>query len=176
MANGRRGVQQRHERHTVEVFLAALNGRHRAHFRVVEEPNPPEAIIRSRRTTRWVEVVTAYWSEAFAKDVHSHATEGERHEPIGNGCFTNMTPEFAERFATVIKQKLEKTSYVHARETFGPGYLVVSIQFPFYGKETPHFMRRALAGRTIADLGCFRSIYLVYRHLSGYKVCRWRDK
>ena len=54
----------------------------------------------------------------------------------------NMTPEFARRFALVLKQKLEKESYEPFRDKYGPGYLVVSIQFPFYSKDAHAFMKR----------------------------------
>lgn len=65
---GRRDTQQAHERAQVGAFVAWLNSRYRANYEVVAEPNPPEAIIRSGRTTRWVEVTDAFWSDEFAQD------------------------------------------------------------------------------------------------------------
>jgi len=56
----RRSVQQQHERAIVQDFLAWLNARHGAQFKVIAEPNPPEAIVQSVRATRWVEVTDAF--------------------------------------------------------------------------------------------------------------------
>ena len=173
MPNPRRSVQEAHERFVVKQLLAALNHRHRASFVVTAEPNPPEAIIRSGRTVRWVEVVTAFWNEAEAKDLYSYATPGEKYAPANEGLLMGMTPEFSENFANVVQKKLEKDTYLSFRDSYGPGYLAVSVQFPFFKRDTLAFMRRAWNSRNVADLGCFSSVYLVYRVFDGYKVERW---
>lgn len=79
----RRPVHQAHERAQVAVFLKWFNARYRANFSVVGESDPSEAIIRSGRTIRWVEVTDAFWSDDFARDEYSYATPGEVHKPIG---------------------------------------------------------------------------------------------
>ena len=173
MPNPRRFVQEAHERLVVKQFLSALNTRHRSSFLVTSEPNPPEAIIQSRQTVRWVEVVTAFWNEAEAKDLYSYATPGERHVPGNEGLLVNMTPQFSENFAAAVQKKLEKNTYVPFRDFYGPGYLAVSVQFPFFDRDTLPFMRRAWNSRKVNDLGCFRSVYLIYRVFHGYKVERW---
>ena len=71
----RRPIKQAHERAKVAIFLQWLNARYGAHYTVLAEPDPPEAIIRSGRTTRWVEVTDAFWSGAFAKDEYSYITD-----------------------------------------------------------------------------------------------------
>ena len=86
----------------------------------------------------------------------------------------NMTPEFSRNFADAVQKKLEKKSYLPFRDQLGPGYLVVSVQFPFFDRDTLFFMRRAWDSLRVADLGCFRSVYLLYRVYEGYKVERWR--
>ncbi len=141
MPSRRRDVQQRHERFHVQLLVDALNRRHRSSYQVVAEPNPPEAIIKSARTTRWIEVVSAFWNGAYAQDLYSYATEGEAHRSVGDGTFTNMTPEFARNFASAVRQKLEKSSYEPFRDQYGPGYLVVPILFPFFGSDALPFMQ-----------------------------------
>jgi hypothetical protein len=118
---GRRDTQQAHERAQVAAFVAWLNSRYRARYEVVAEPNPPEAIIHSGRTNRWVEVTDAFWSDAFARDEYSYATPGEKHKPIGNGPFVGPDANFAARFVDVVRKKLEKKSYLPSTETYGPG-------------------------------------------------------
>ena len=168
----RRPVQQAHERAQVAVFLKWFNARYGASYIVVEEPDPPEAIIQSGRTTRWVEVTDAFWSDGFARDEYSYATLGESHKPIGSGPFVNPDREFAKRFVEVVRKKLEKTSYLSSLKSYGPGFLVVPIMYPLFSSHTIHFMRDEWSRTKIQDLGCFRSIYMNLEMGRG-PVQRW---
>lgn len=174
MANKRRPVQEAHERFTVDLFLENFNRWHHSQFHVIAEPNPPEAIIQSNHTIRWVEVTTAFWSSEFAIDLYSAATEGEQHKPSPDGVFIEPDAQFAAQFASVVKKKLEKETYELSRDLYGPGYLVVSIQYPLFGRDTLRFMERALSEVTINNRGCFRSIYIAYREFDRYKMILWR--
>lgn len=131
----RRPIQQAHEREYVEQFLDWLNRAYRTDFRVVREPNPPEAVIQSSRIVRWVEVSTAFWHEDYARDLYSYATPGEVHKPIGNGQFQDMDNVFAGSFVSVVKKKLEKKSYIPWRDRHGPGYLIVPIMYPWFDEK-----------------------------------------
>jgi hypothetical protein len=174
MVNRRWSVQEAHERFNVGLFLEIFNHRYHSDFAVVEEPNPPEAIIRSGHTTRWVEVTTAFWNRAFAIDVNSYATEGEVHRPIGDGVFVGPDVEFAGNFVSVIRRKLEKATYAKFRDRYGPGYLVVSVQYPLFSERTMHYIRKAWSSVTLNDQGSFRSIYVAYRVFNGHRVVLWR--
>ena len=138
MPNPRWSVQQAHERFQVRLLLDHFRHCHRANFKVIAEPNPPEAVISTGKTTRWVEVVTAFWNDAYAKDQYSYATPGERHESVGDGVFMNMTSEFANNFTRAVQGKLSKESYRSLFEQYGTGYLLVAVQFPFFGSDSFH--------------------------------------
>lgn len=170
---GRRDVQQAHERAQVALFLRWFNQRYRAHFEVIAEPKAPEAIIRSGRTTRWVEVSTAFWSDAYAQDEYSHATPGETHKPIDDGWFMGMDAQFSQRFVSVVKKKLERTSYLTTMNTHGRGYLVVPVLFPFFDELTMVRMRREWVTQQVEDLGCFRSVFISYPPWNEAHVRRW---
>ncbi len=86
MWKNRREVLKAHERFTIDLFLEWFNNRHCSQFEVVDEPDPPEAVIKSGKTIRWVEVTAVFWSEAFAQDLCSYVTEGEAHKPIPDGA------------------------------------------------------------------------------------------
>lgn len=174
MPNPRSTIKEKHERFQVGLFLDELNRRHRSNYRVIAEPDPPEAIIQSGRTTRWAEVVTAYWNNAYAKDLNSFATPGEAHASIGNGPFMNMDEEFASKFVSAVKSKLEKKGYISFRDRYGPGYLVISIHYPFLGNDTMELVHRKWAQTAIDDLGCFRSLYVTFRVFEGYRLVRWK--
>lgn len=171
MAN-RKPVKQAHERAQVAIFLRWFNARYRANFTVVEEPDPPEAIIRSGRTTRWVEVTDAFWTDAFAKDEYSFATSGEVHDSIGSGPFRNPDDAFSKRFVDAVRKKLEKNSYESARRLYGPGYLVVPIMYPLFDTRTYRMMREIWSKTEINDLGHFRSVYIILGMGRG-PVQRW---
>lgn len=174
MTSSRRTVQEAHERFNVQVFIGELNRRHRSSYRVVSEPNPPESIIQSKKKTSWVEVTAAYMNRQFAEDAFSFATPGETHRPMQSDMIVGPDAQFAENFVSVVKKKLEKKSYETFRDAHGPGYLLVSVQYPLFGRDTPRFMRRAWESATFADRGCFRSIYLVIRAYRAYRVVLWR--
>lgn len=171
--SARRQVQQAHERAQVALFLEWFNQRHRSQFKVIAEPNPPEAVIQSRKTIRWVEISTAFWSDAYAQDEYSYVTPGEKHKPISNGPFVNIDAQFSQRFVSVVKKKLEKKSYLPCKTKYGPGYLVVPILFPLFNRSTYTRMREEWSNTTINDLECFRSIFITYRSLNRTRVQRW---
>lgn len=174
MSNPRSMIKEKHERFQVGLLVNELNRRHRSRYRVVAEPDPPEAIIQSGRTTRWVEVVTAYWKIAFAKDLNSYATPGETHVSIGNGLFVDTDDEFSTNFVAAVKSKLEKRGYTPFREMYGPGYLLVSIHYPFFSHHSMRLVEQKWMQAGVEDLGCFRSVYVTFRVFDGYKVVRWK--
>ena len=174
MATNRRTTQEAHERFNVTTFVDEINRRHRASYRVLEEPNPPEAIIQSKCKTSWVEVTSAFMNRSFAEESWSQATPGEKPRPMPSEVIIGPDAQFAANFAATVKKKLEKTSYGPFRDKYGPGYLVVSVQYPLYGRDTPRFMQRAWQATQVEDRGCFRSIYLVVRRYRGYQVILWR--
>lgn len=169
----RRPIQQAHERAFIDHFLDWFSRAYRTDFKVVSEPNPPEAVIRSSRTTRWIEVTTAFWNEAYAKDLYSYATPGEEHKPVGPGPFQGMDNAFARSFVSVVKNKLEKQSYVSSRDQYGPGYLVVPMMHPWHDGQTVGHMKDAWAASTVNDLGCFRSIYIAFQLQNAIRFSRW---
>ena len=176
MANNRRSIQEAHERFTINMFLQELGHRHRARYQVIEEPNPPEAIITTGRTTSWIEVTTAFLSTGFAKDLYSYATPGETHVNSGDGVYVEPDAQFARNFVDVVRKKLEKKSYETFRDRYGPGYLVVSIQNPHFSRHTALAIQKAWTTAIIKDRGCFRSIYHIRRMYKGYKVELWRPQ
>lgn len=174
MPNPRSTIKEKHERFQVGLLIKELDRRHRSNYRVIAEPDPPEAIIQSGRTTRWAEVVTAYWNDEYARDLNSFATPGETHVSVGNGPFMNMDEEFASKFVAAVKSKLEKKGYAPFRDKYGPGYLLVSIHYPFLDSDSMELAEQKWAQATVHDHGCFRSVYVTFRIFEGYRVVRWK--
>jgi hypothetical protein len=174
MVNKRHCIKKGHDKFTINLFLESFNFRYQSQYKVVAEPDPPEAIIQSGQKKRWIEVTQVFWKEELARDIYSFATEGEKHKPMAYGVFLGPDAEFAHNFVSVVKKKLEKETYLPFREKYGKGYLIVAIQYPGFTNGTFRYMEQAWCSRLINDLGCFRSIYLTYRDYDGYKIKKWK--
>lgn len=172
--NRRRETQQQHERAVVAGFLRWLELRRKVAFRVIDEPNPPEAIIQSKRLTRWVEVVDAFWSKEWARDQYSFATLGEDHVSVGPGPHAGPDATFANSFVGTLSKKLTKSSYLPIAKKYGPGYLVVNVDYPLFDRRA-HRKAKELwtQGRPWPDKGCFREVFLRIRMFQGYAFQTW---
>jgi hypothetical protein len=170
----RRSVQQQHERAVVQDFLAWINPRHGAQFKVIAEPNPPDAIIQSVRAMRWVEVTDAFWTDAYAQDLYSYATPGEEHKAAGPGPFAGMDESFSSQFVQAMANKLKKRSYLPFLEKYGEGYLLVPINHPWFDRGTIHQMKDLWrAKQPVQNLGCFKDVYIVFTSLNRRVFRRW---
>ena len=176
MTNNRRAVQRAHERFNVDVFLEALNRRHRADYQVVCEPISTEAIIQSTRKRSWVEVTAAYMHRDYAIDQWSFATPGELHQPMSRRSIYAPDAQFAANLVAAIKRKVQKKSYEPLRDKYGAGYLVVSVQYPLFTRDTLALIETTWNKTRIANRKCFRSIYLVRQAYDGYRIRRWRTR
>ncbi len=167
--NKRSEVKGKHELICITTFIDEINRRHRSVYKVIDTPDPPDAIIQSNNKTTWVEVVTAHMSKAFAKDIWSFATPAETHHPMM--CNVMVGPD--TDFVQVVRKKNDLASYEAIRDKYGAGYLVVSVQYPHFKDNTLKVMRKLWNATTFADKGCFRSIYLIVRCYKGYVVVLW---
>jgi hypothetical protein len=170
----RRPIKQAHEKAYIEAFLRWHAVAYRSRFCIVARPDPPDAIIRSERTTRWVEVGDAYWSDEWARDLNSYATPGEKHCPIHGGPHVGMDEQHASRFVAVLKDKLESNSYASCNSDYGPGYLVLPMMSPFFDANTTRLMRQYWDATSALNLGFFRGVFLAYRSLNQIQFRRWK--
>jgi hypothetical protein len=170
----RRPVQEQHERAVVRDFLVWLNARRGTYFKVIAEPTPPEAIIRSVRVTSWVEVTDAFWTDGYAKDLYSYATPSEEHKPVGPGPFVGMDESLARRFAQALANKLKKRSYLPFLEKYGQGYLLVPLHHPCFNGGTVQEMKNLWRARQpVENLGCFKEVYIAFSSLNRRTFRRW---
>jgi len=174
MAN-RRPIQIRHERAVIQNFLTWINSRRGTRFKIIEEPNPPDAIIKSVHSTRWVEVTDAFFSNSYARDLYSYATPGEEHKPIEPGPYYYPDASFVFRFVDVLSSKLKKQSYLPYLEKYGAGFLIVPIQYPLFDGQTINIMKkRWLSMQPVENLGCFKEVYITFSSLNRPTFLRWK--
>ena len=171
----RKPIKKQNERFHIANFLDWFNKTYKSDFKVISEPEPPEAIIQSSvKNKRWIEVSNSFWNSAYAQDLTSYATPGEEHAPIGKEPFGEMDEDFAKNFTRVVKNKLEKKSYNAVKNKFGKGYLIIPIYNPFFDEETIKLMRKEWGKTVINNLNCFRSVRITYRESSKWVFKLWR--
>ena len=169
MAN-RKPIKKEHERFHISNFVEWLNKTYHCTYRVISEPEPPEAVIQSKYRKSWIEVSTAFLNTDYARDVMSYVTPGEKHVSIAGNSIVNPDKFFAKSFVSVVKKKLEKRSYLSITEELGPGYLVIPILNPFFDDQTLSLMKEEWDNIKINDLGCFKSIRISFQPKVGITV------
>lgn len=150
----------------IRTFLAKFNNRYHANFRIVDNPDPPDAIIQSGNNKRWIETTICYWNKDFAKDLNTYINPKEEHQSIDGQVYENPDHCFILSFVELLRKKLENNSYEKARNTYGRGYLAIAVEYPWFGSLKPLFklrIKEVLRVSPINDRGYFRSIYLIYR-------------
>lgn len=173
--NNRRIIQQAHERAVIKDFLNWLNAKHCTKYVVIKEPNPPEAVIRSLRRTRWVEVGDVFWTGEYARDLYSYATPGETHRPVGPGPFVDMDISFARSFTKVLGHKLTKKSYGPCYEKYGHGFLILCMHHPWFDKQTIAMMKEY--NSTIDKnkyTGFFGEVFISFSSLNKRAFMKWK--
>lgn len=163
-------LKRKHEEFNIDVFMKYLNNRYGANFVIKEVPDPPDAIIQSNRTIRWVEVATAYWNDNFAKDLHSFAVDKELHMPIDDGYYANPDEQFVDSFIRTITKKLINKSYEASKNKYGKGYLIIPIMYPLFTRNCIKKLEKRLIDSNLRDSGYFRSIYIIFNEFGSYQV------
>jgi len=172
--NKRRPIQEKHEQFLVDEFIRWWALRTAEQFHVLSRPNPPEAIVRSKRRTTWIEVTDAFFSTKWAEDLYSYATPGEQHKPMEPGLYMGMDEQTAANFIKGLKRKLTKKSYADACDEHGPGMLLVGIQSPWFGGETCEMMEAACRKTEwTSNPGYFSHVFISFRSNNRQAFQQW---
>lgn len=166
----RRPLKKKDERFHINNFVEWLNSTYGSSYKVIGEPEPPDAIIESKFTTSWIEISTAFIDSSYAQDLMSYATPDEVHKPSSGNLLVEPDRSTAQSFAAVLKKKLEKTSYLPVAKKYGPGYLIIPIRNPFFDESTIRTMKEEWSKTVVNDLGCFKSVRITYQPVIGIMV------
>ena len=137
MNSKRQETQERRELHAVEWCASWHSKRTGAVFQVMprgDKSLPPDGLITSKHIKRWVEVVSVTSGENW--DKYSHEIGDGLDVALPKGPFLNPDKHFAQELVSRIEKKLHKESYRDLHALYGPGLLVASIFYPFFGKDT----------------------------------------
>lgn len=173
----RRLTKSQHELSCINSFIQWHADTFRSQYRLIGQPDPPDAIIQTSRSTRWIEVADVPWSSAWAQDTYSFATPGEKHRPmtstLRSGAYSSPDLIFGQNFARILKDKLEKKTYETTYKEFGAGYLILCILYPLFNDSTIDTMRREWNDFPCNNNGYFRSVFFTFPHLTKPRFRRW---
>lgn len=160
-------IKAKHEASLLEAALQEHNRRHGFSLRVVDRPDPPDAILSDGSVTTWMELTNAFFSQEWAQDLFSYAADGP-HKPMKHGPYINMDAQLAENLCTLLYQKSRKCSYKPFLEKFGPGILVIGLEIPWFDSRTLDAIDIEWANFGNPDIsGVFNHVYLKFRNIGG---------
>jgi hypothetical protein len=155
-------------------FLEWYNGEKDTDFAICAEPDPPDALIRDGDVNRWLEVADTFYSNEWTKTQMSHVTPGEEDLPWGGGRQINMDEQIADRCVDNLRKKLTKKTYKPFAAEFGPGILLMTLQYPWLSTETFDDIDTCCSKADWScDLMCFSEVYLVYPSVNKKAFARW---
>ncbi len=175
--SSRRPIKSQHELFCINSFIQWHAHTFRSQYRLIDRPDPPDGIIRTGRSTCWIEVADAPWCSDWARDVYSCATPEERYRPmaspISSGAHSSPDSTFSKSFVGILKEKLEKKTYEPVFKKFGTGYLILCILYPLFSDSTIKVMRSEWKKSICDNQGYFRSVFFTFPHLTKPHFWRW---
>lgn len=114
----RREVKRNHERAIIEAFLSYCNDNCGTDFSILQQPDPPDAIVGSGTLRKWVEHCDAYRSAVEARTDYEIAFSR-------SGMISEPDTKMAYAVIDVIRKKLVNKSYGKAYLRFGGGILLL---------------------------------------------------
>ncbi len=121
----RRKIKKIHERESIAAFLRHYNLVQKSNYKVVEAPDPPDAIISNSSSKKWLEHCDAYRSPDEAQEDYE---SGHHH----SGPIPSPDCEIINAIVGTIRSKLSLQSYSKIYSELGPGILVVVCRDPLF--------------------------------------------
>ena len=175
----RKEIQEAHENDVIQQLVDWLNFTTSSHFRVTTRPDPPDAVLCDECCSRWVwaEHADIYRSAEEAHEERSLAVPGEKDYFHTEHPIVEPDQRLAIAFVERLHDKVQKSSYACAFETYGPGILILTERDPLFTGCTIERIQAELAVYDFSgDLGYFKDVYFGYRSLSGVRFERTRYK
>lgn len=163
-----RDIKNAHESAVIDDFVTWLNRKHGTDWRVIDRPDPPDAIIEDGEVRSWVEHTDLYrhWEEARSET--SFITPGKEHIPHSENPIFDPDRRTAMALMDTLKKKLSNRSYRSAYGKYGRGYLVISERDPLFDHATVEEIDRITEEVMITgDIGFFKKVYLATHGQDG---------
>jgi len=157
-------ISDAHQNAVIDQFVEWLNLDKNTNFKVLERPDPPDAIIFNGKTTTWVEHCDLYRSSDEARSELSFVTPGEKHIPHSENPISDPDNRIAQQLVKRIKDKLTKSSYADSFCKYGRGYLVISERDPLFDNDSLKAIDMVIESSTFnEDKKYIKEVYLAVR-------------
>lgn len=162
-------IKEQHERSSLDEALDLLNLKNQSDFRIVERPDPPDAIVFDGTIYSWMEHVDAFRTEEEARELLTHVTPGEVSYQRTEQVIVSPDERIANSILCKMRTKLAKTSYKTWFEKYGKGILIITIQDPLFSETSFAAIDDELGSfygklrQLIIDQGYFKEVYVKFR-------------
>jgi hypothetical protein len=171
--NTRKIIKNSHEYYVVNQFISWYNKRHRTRYTIVAKPDPPDAIVRSKRRTQWIEHCDIYRHGDEAREEYSAIIPGERFVSHSEHPIFEPDDRTASALLTSIASKISKTSYEDHVKKYGKGILIANERDPLFSSSTIHTIKKRILGAQIdIEASHFKSVYLGFRVKNGLQFIK----
>lgn len=134
--HSRKVTQDNHELAVLNEFINWLNSQSHEEFKIIERPDPPDAIIKGNSSTEWLEHTDAYRSPEEAQEERSLVTLGEKTFHRKEHPIVSPDERITAAVVNNLHSKFQKSSYKAAYEKYGQGSLIVSERDPLFDAHT----------------------------------------
>ena len=159
----REKIKYAHETAVIETFINRLNFKTSKDFKIIDRPNPPDAILQSGNIYLWVEHADIYRNAEEAREECSIVTPGETPRYHSEHPIVEPDERITISFIAILHKKLMKESYREPFKKFGPGILILTEQDPGFDESTMECIQDKLVGYDFSGVRrYFKEAYLGY--------------
>ena len=147
------------EKIVIDKLLEFYNKENNTNYKVVDKPEPPDAIASDGEVSIWIEHCDVYRSDDEAKE--------DNHKDCKHiGPLANPDEGITQKFLINLENKLTKESYIKAYNEFGQGILVMVIRDPLFDAETLERIKEV--SKDVKDLiennNYFKEVYVTWNN------------
>lgn len=168
-------VKDLHENASIQEALDILNLGQVKQFKIIERPDPPDAIIFNGETYSWIEHVDAFRSDEEARELLSSVTPGETPYQRNEQLIYSPDTRIVESIKCKLLNKLKKTSYEPYFKKYGKGILIISEQDCLFSETSVEHLAEeidrmySLLAIDAVNQGYFKKAYIKFRLSSWVK-------
>lgn len=169
----KRLAKEKHETSILEEVLKLFNASNQTNFKIIERPEPPDAIAADGESRMWLELVDAFRSEAEARELWTNAMSTD----TSYKWMSMNDPDGSVARSIIAKKlgKIFKDSYKPSVDKFGPGILIICEQDMLFSETTLSRLQEIIEDSSYQEFlkyeypqSYFKEVYLRFR-LSGWQ-------
>lgn len=142
-------------------------------FKVVDRPDPPDAIVEIGREKCWIEITDAFQSFDLAQSITSYAADDKVHKPYQRRLIFEPDQEACGKVREVIIKKVQKQSIRDVAAKFGKGILLVGCYTPLTTpQEIIELAKESIIKELSGEADVFESIFLYENSQNGHVFTR----